>query len=106
MVNHAQVERGRQAREHFEQSDPIAPVVRQLQRTSEFLDLATACHSFVATAGRVVPGLRGRTLSEDERALIHENLARVRATLGWIEHAVDTGMVDVDAELARLLQGE
>ncbi|MCY0947202.1 DUF6192 family protein [Streptomyces sp. H34-S5] len=28
------------------------------------------------------------------------------ATLDWIETAVDTGKVDVDGELARLLQGE
>jgi hypothetical protein len=36
----------------------------------EFLDLVTACHSFVAAAGRVVPDLRDRqspylTLRED-----------------------------------------
>jgi hypothetical protein len=37
---------------------------------------------------------------------VHENVARVRATLDWIETAVDTGKVDVDGELAKLLQGE
>jgi hypothetical protein len=28
------------------------------------------------------------------------------STLDWIERAVDTGKVDVDDELARLLKGE
>ncbi len=42
----------------------------------------------------------------DERTIVHENVARVRATLDWIETAVDTGKVDVDGELAKLLQGE
>lgn len=72
----------------------------------EFLDLVTACHAFVAAAGRGVPGLRDRQLGDDEQAVMRENCARVRATLDWIETAVDTGKVDVDGELARLLQGE
>lgn len=105
-VNHAQVERGRQAREDFERTSPIAPAIRQIDRSVEFLDLVTACHAFVAASGRVVPGLRGRQLSDNEKVIIHENVARVRATLDWIETAVDTGKVDVDGELARLLQGE
>ncbi|MEU5396607.1 DUF6192 family protein [Streptomyces tibetensis] len=105
-VNHAQVERGRQAREHFEDTSPVAPAIRNIDRSVEFLDLVTACHSFVAAAGRVVPSLRDRQLGDDERTIVHENVARVRATLDWIETAVDTGKVDVDGELARLLQGE
>ncbi|WP_030729437.1 DUF6192 family protein [Streptomyces sp. NRRL S-237] len=105
-VNHAQVERGRQAREHFERTSPVAPAVRRIERTMEFIDLVAACHSFVASAGRTVPGLRDRQLGEDERAIVHENVARVRATLDWIETAVDTGKVDVDGELARLLSGQ
>ncbi|WP_406429999.1 DUF6192 family protein [Streptomyces sp. NBC_00631] len=105
-VNHAQVERGRQAREHFEETSPVAPAIRNIDRSVEFLDLVTACHAFVAAAGRVVPGMRDRQLGDDERVIVHENVARVRATLDWIETAVDTGKVDVDGELARLLQGE
>lgn len=42
----------------------------------------------------------------NERTIVHANVARVRATLDWIETAVDTGKVDVDDELARLLKGE
>ncbi len=106
VVNHAQVERGRQAREHFEDSDPIAPVVQRMERSVEFLDLVTACHAFTAAAGRVVPGLRDRRLSDDERVIVRERIAGVRATLDWIENAVETGKVDMDAELARLLRGE
>ncbi|MEU3464796.1 DUF6192 family protein [Streptomyces sp. NPDC006733] len=105
-VNHAQVERGRQAREHFEDTSPVAPAIRSIDRSVEFLDLVTACHAFVAAAGRVVPGMRDRQLGDDERVIVHENVARVRATLDWIETAVDTGKVDVDGELAKLLQGE
>ncbi|WP_215453322.1 DUF6192 family protein [Streptomyces sp. ATCC 21386] len=105
-VNHAQVERGKQAREHFERTSPVAPAVRHIDRTAEFLDLVTACHAFVAAAGRTVPGLRDRTLVDDERTIVHQNIAKVRATLDWIETAVDTGKVDVDDELARLLRGE
>ncbi|MER6563618.1 DUF6192 family protein [Streptomyces sp. NPDC001027] len=105
-VNRAQVERGQQAREDFEENNPLAPAIRAIDRSVEFLDLVTACHAFVVAAGRVVPGLRDRQLGDDERVLVHENVARVRATLDWIETAVDTGKVDVDGELARLLQGE
>ncbi|MCX5206063.1 DUF6192 family protein [Streptomyces sp. NBC_00237] len=105
-VNHAQVERGRQAREEFEQSSDLAPAIRRFERTAEFLDLVGACHTFVATTHRVVPGLRGRTVCEDEKAVLGENIARVRAALEWIEHAVETGEVDMDEALARLLRGE
>lgn len=105
-VNHAQIERGRQAREHFEETSPVAPAIRKIDRSVELLDLVTACHAFVTASGRVVPGRRDRQLSDDERVIIHENVARVRATIDWIETAVDTGQVDVDGELARLLQGE
>ncbi|MEV6333043.1 DUF6192 family protein [Streptomyces sp. NPDC051909] len=105
-VNHAQAERSRQAREHFEDTSPVAPAVRQIDRAVEFLDLVTACHSFVAAAGRTVPGLRDRQLSDDERVIVHENIALMRATLDWIETAVDTGKVDMDDELARLLRGQ
>jgi hypothetical protein len=85
------------------QTSPVAPAIRNIDRSVEFLDLVTACHSFVAAAGRVVPGLRDRQLGEDERTIVHENVARVRATLDWIETAVDTGKVDVDGGLAKLL---
>lgn len=105
-VNHAQVKRGQQAREHFEDTSPVAPAVSSIDRRVEFLDLVTACHSFVGAAGRAVPGLRDRQLGEDERTIVHENVAKVRATLDWIETAVDTGRVDVDVELARMLRGD
>ncbi|XUL90322.1 DUF6192 family protein [Streptomyces galilaeus] len=105
-VNHAQTQRSRQARADFESTSPVAPAVRHIDRTVEFLDLVTACHSFVAAAGRTVPGLRDRTLNGDERTIVHQNIAKVRATLDWIETAVDTGKVDMDEELTRLRRGE
>lgn len=105
-VNQAQNERSRQAHEYFDNTSPVAPAVRHIDRTVEFLELVTACHSFVAAAGRTVPGLRDRTLNDDERTIVHQNVAKVRATLDWIETAVDTGKVDMDDELTRLLKGE
>lgn len=105
-VNHAQNERSRQARQHFEGTSPVAPAVRNIDRTVEFLDPVTACHAFVAAAGRTVPSLRDRTLSEDEGTVVHQNIAKVRTTLDWIETAVDTGKVDMDEELAAILRGE
>jgi hypothetical protein len=105
-INHAQAERSRQARDTFERTSPVAPAVRHIDRTTEFLDLVTACHAFIAAADRTVPGLRDRTLADDERAIVHQNIAKVRATLDWIETAVDTGKIDMDDELTRLLRGE
>ncbi|MFF5315620.1 DUF6192 family protein [Streptomyces massasporeus] len=105
-VNHAQNERSRQAREDFDRTSPVAPAVRHIERSMEFLDLVTAFHSFVAAAGRIVPSLRNHAFGDDERAIVHENVARCRATLDWVETAVDTGKVDVDDELARLLKDE
>jgi len=105
-VNHAQVERGRQAREEYERTSELAPAIRHFERTAEFLDLVGACHAFVATTNRVVPGLRGRVLSDDEQSVLRENVARVRGALEWIEHAAETGDVNVDEALARLLRGE
>nr|WP_306334752.1 DUF6192 family protein [Streptomyces sp. KL118A] len=70
-VNHAKVERGRQAREDFEEPHELAPILKRFERTAEFLDLITARHAFVAKAGRTVPGLRDRRLGEDERDLVH-----------------------------------
>ncbi|QCX82397.1 hypothetical protein C9F11_44095 (plasmid) [Streptomyces sp. YIM 121038] len=80
-VNHAQVERGRQARAEFEQTHELAPVVKHFERTAEFLDLITACHAFVAKAGRTVPGLCDRRLGAVERDLVHERIAKVRGVL-------------------------
>lgn len=66
---------------------PVAPVVRQLDRTIDFLDLIGACHKFVAATGRLVPQMRGRRLSEDEREVNHKNVDRVRATFSELRTA-------------------
>ncbi|MEU2287061.1 DUF6192 family protein [Streptomyces sp. NPDC013178] len=50
--------------------------------------------------------MRGRRLSEDEREVIHKNVDRVRATCEWIVSAVDSGHLDMDEELTKLLRGE
>jgi hypothetical protein len=44
-VNHAQNERHRQAREDFEDTSPVAPAVRAIDRSVEFLDLVTTTPS-------------------------------------------------------------
>lgn len=41
-VNHAQVERDRQARENFEHTSELAPAVQYFERTAEFIDLVGA----------------------------------------------------------------
>jgi hypothetical protein len=66
---------------------PVAPVVRQLDWTIDFLDLIGACHKFVAATGRLVPQMRGRRLSEDEREVNHKNVDRVRATFSELRTA-------------------
>ncbi len=69
------------------------------------MDLVTACHAFVARPAGP-SGLCDRALSEDESTIVHQNVAKVRATLDWIETAVDTVKVDMDDELAAMLRGE
>ncbi|MFD5074594.1 DUF6192 family protein [Streptomyces sp. NPDC058371] len=80
-------------------------------------------HAFAVRAGRRILPLPGgpesssssvtgpcsereRRFSDDERDTVHRNVDRVRATCEWILTAVDTGQVDVDEELAKLLRGE
>jgi hypothetical protein len=110
LFNKAQNDRWRQAEDEEPvpggPESPVAPVMRHLDRTIEFLDLIGACHKFLAATGRLVPQMHGRRLSEDERELIQKNVTRVRATCAWIESALDSGHLDMDAELTRLLRGE
>jgi hypothetical protein len=64
------------------------------------------CRAIPEAAARAAASRRDRTLSEDEAGIVHQNVAKVRATLDWIETAIDTGKVDMDDELARMLRGE
>ncbi|MEU0414802.1 DUF6192 family protein [Streptomyces griseorubiginosus] len=105
-VNRAQTDRSQQQADAFRRETPAGRSVRKIERTQEFLDLVGACHHFVSACGKAVPQLRGRTLSDDEQAVLAQNVARCRATLDWIETAAETGEVDMDDELARLLRGE
>ncbi|MCC9738343.1 DUF6192 family protein [Streptomyces sp. MNU89] len=111
LFNKAQSHRAVQAEKNAEapvpgQENPVAPAVRAIDRTLEFLDLVGACHKFVSSTSRLVPLVRDRDLSEDAREVIGHNLSRVRAACDWVEHAVSTGETDMDEELARLLRGE
>ncbi|GAA2909287.1 hypothetical protein Acy02nite_88690 [Actinoplanes cyaneus] len=96
-VNRAQVDQARQGGELVRQR---TPALQQIEHTSEFLDLVGACAQFVASAGRIVPGLRGQNYTEDEKATVQRNLARVRAAADWIEGAVATGQVTPEEGLA------
>ncbi|MFG2961585.1 DUF6192 family protein [Streptomyces sp. NPDC048291] len=112
LFNKAQSDRWQQAEEAAaepltgQEESPVAPAIRAIDRTLEFLDLVGACHKFVASTSRLVPLMRDRTLAPDAREVIGHNLARVRAACDWVEHAVSTGETDMDEELAKLLRGE
>lgn len=84
----------------------MAPVIRSIDRTLEFLDLVGACHKFVASTNRLVPLFRDRELTQGAHEVIGQNLSRVRAACDWAEHAVPTGETDMDEELALLLRDE
>ncbi|MFC3572132.1 DUF6192 family protein [Streptomyces yaanensis] len=86
-VNRAQTDRSQQRADPFRRETPTGRTVRKIERTQEFLDLVGACHHFVAACGKAVPQLPGRTLSDDERAVLAQNVARCRATLDWPDHA-------------------
>jgi hypothetical protein len=82
------------------------PALRRVDHMMGYIDLIGACASFVAAGGRIVPTLRGRSFSEDERTRIHKNLTRVRTTADWMENAVDTGNTSLDEGLAALLRDQ
>jgi hypothetical protein len=102
-VNRAQVDHARQGAEIVRQR---TPALRHIEHTTEFLDLVGACAQFVASAGRIVPGLRGQNYTDDEKATVQRNLARVRAAADWIDGAVATGQVTPEEGLARLMASE
>lgn len=106
IVNKAQTDRSRQQAESFRRDNPVGRTVRKIERTEEFLDLIGAFHKFVSACSKEVPKLRDRHLSDHEQAVLAQNVARVRATLDWVETAASTGQVDMDEELTRLLRGE
>lgn len=100
-----QAEQARQEPVPGQEESPLAPVVRSIDRTLEFLDLVAACHKFVASTNHLVPLFNDRELTEDARAVIEHNVARVRAACDWVAHVVSTGETNMDEELARILRG-
>ncbi|MFJ8827698.1 DUF6192 family protein [Streptomyces sp. NPDC102467] len=87
------------------QENPMAPALRAVDRSMEFLDLVGAFHKFVASINRLVPQFHSQQLTEGARETVRQNITRVRAACDWVEHAVSTGETDMDEELARLLRG-
>ncbi|MGW9210989.1 DUF6192 family protein [Embleya sp. NPDC055664] len=102
-VNTAQFDNSREfdrgLRERF-------PALDRVERSAQFIDLLGVCVAFVSGAGRAVPGLRGHRFSADEREVLASNIARIRATADWLESVLETGAVDLDGALARILRGE
>jgi hypothetical protein len=102
LVNRAQYEHDREAAEPVRQV--AGPALERVEHTMGFIDVIGACSAFVAAGGRIVPNLRSRSFTDDERAAVHRNTDRVRATAGWIENAVDTENTSLDEGLAALLR--
>ena len=103
IVNQVQYER---TRETIESPRATSPAAAKVQHDMRFVDVVGVCAAFVAGASRVIPTLRDHVFSEAEQAIIHQHLARIRATADWLESAVESGAVDLDDALARLLQGD
>ncbi|MGW1278871.1 DUF6192 family protein [Streptomyces tsukubensis] len=112
LFNKAQNDRWQQAEKSVadpldpREENPVAPAIRAIDRTLEFLDLVGACHKFLALVNRLVPLMRDRTLAPDVQEIIGHNISRIRAACDWVEHAISTGETDMDEELAKLLRGE
>ncbi|MEH0573127.1 MULTISPECIES: DUF6192 family protein [Streptomyces] len=102
-VNEAQFDRFRQQAQYVHQE--AAPQLARMEHGTQFMDLVAACAQFVATAGRIVPNLKGASYDAAERDTIERGLSRVRAAADWIENAVTRGEVDLDEQLMRLLKG-
>jgi hypothetical protein len=106
-LNRAQVDRaGRMESRVRQEHAEIGQAGDRVAHTMQFMDLIGMCAVFTADAGRVVPSLRGQSFTEDERATIARNIARVRGAADWIESAVDTGNVSLDDGFAQLLSGQ
>jgi hypothetical protein len=103
LVNDAQFQR---FRESVDTAREQVPVVQRVEHSADYLDLVAACAQFVATAGRIVPALRGHAFTDDEGTTVQRGLARVRAAVEWMETAVTTGDTNLDGQLAKLLRGE
>ncbi|WP_232789702.1 DUF6192 family protein [Streptomyces jeddahensis] len=93
-VNEAQFDRFRQQAQFVHEE--AAPQLQRMEHSAQFMDLVAACAQFVATAGRIVPNLRGEHYDDGERETIGRGLARLRAAADWIEDAVTRGEVDLD----------
>ncbi|MGC9543993.1 DUF6192 family protein [Streptomyces sp. UG1] len=73
--------------------------MKRIEHATELLDLVLGLPQLVANAGRIVPRLRERHLTDDERTVIHTNVARVRAPPWTGSKPRWTPAVDVDAAL-------
>lgn len=102
-VNEAQFDRFRQQAQYVHEE--AAPQLQRMEHSTQFMDLVAACAQFVATAGRIVPNLKGERYDDAERDTIERGLSRVRAAADWIENAVTRGEVDLDEQLEKLLKG-
>ncbi|WP_373313635.1 DUF6192 family protein [Streptomyces capitiformicae] len=51
MVNEAQQQKDEEAREAFHRDSPVAPTLRHIQRSIEFIELVGVFHALVTAAG-------------------------------------------------------
>lgn len=102
-VNTAQFEN---ARESGETVRKVNPVLARVEHSMQFVDLIGVCVGFVTGAGKVIPNLRGHEFTADERSVIGENIARIRAVADWLDSVLESGAVDLDEALAQILKGE
>ncbi|GHE75746.1 hypothetical protein GCM10018785_50100 [Streptomyces longispororuber] len=103
LVNRAQFDNTAESREKIRER---VPAVRKIEHTLEYVDLVGSCHGFVATLGRLVPKMRGQQFTDDERATVRRQLARVRTAADWLEGALEHGEFTLDEQLTQLLKGE
>ncbi|WP_407565923.1 DUF6192 family protein [Streptomyces sp. 184] len=100
-VNHAQNERHRQAREDFEETSPVAPAIRHIDRAVEFLDLVTAC------LRRPEPAQRARLIEIRDNLIARIAEAEQEGWLGEVEGlqvslaGVEEKLRQIDAEVHR-----
>ncbi|MGW5860691.1 DUF6192 family protein [Streptomyces sp. NPDC055239] len=78
IVNEAQFDRFQRSLDNVRN---ITPELDRTEHSAEFVDLVAVCAQFVAAAGRIVPGLRGRHYRHSERETGEVGLAEETAAL-------------------------
>lgn len=89
-----------------ERFDEPARIVHSWRKSMEYSDLIAVCQGFLAGAARQVPKLRTHDLTQAQAETIGRQAEKIRATVDWMEAAVETGRFDLDEQLAQLLRDQ